>query len=69
MSKVEETTPSQGDLPVARLVFLAVAFAGLVAIAVFTVLLPSLEDAPTEANAHRDAGAPTAPATPSPPTP
>lgn len=50
--------------PVAQNLVLLVAFLGLVAIGVFTVLLPSLEDAPPDHAGTADGGVPTAPAAP-----
>ncbi|NCQ61758.1 MAG: hypothetical protein GW913_13955 [Myxococcales bacterium] len=65
-----ETKPAEANdrpLPVARNLVLLVAFLGLVAIGVFTVLLPSLEDAPAERTGAADGGVPTTPTAPTTP--
>jgi len=63
VSEDERKAENAGDgrsVPWGRNAFLAVAFLALVAIAVFTVLLPSLEDAPDESARRTDGGVPSA---------
>ncbi|NOY93539.1 MAG: hypothetical protein GXP55_20335 [Deltaproteobacteria bacterium] len=64
MSDAETAEVNERPRPIARNLALLVAFLALVTISVFTVLLPSIEDAPAQNAGGADAGTPSAPATP-----